>query len=221
MKNKPNIVVIGPSGSGKSFSLSNLPREHTALIDLERKGFPFLDVDKFSMFRECENLDQANSAIAEAANDSKIRLVVVDSLIKYSEMADAHVRNVLKRTGYDIQNFHNAQIGKLFEALRQTQKVFILTDLDEIVWVETPDGGRVSRLRAAITYRQWEGKIEKEFLITVVCEVRMVNNKPTHVFRWLNDGVGPAKCPPYIKLPDVCPNDLNLIVSKLSDLNLL
>lgn len=221
MKAKPNILIIGQSGSGKSSSLANLPPGETALIDLERKGLPFLMPTPFIQHSEPENLTEANAAIEAAARDEKVRIIVIDSLMKYSELAAYHALEIAKLKGWDVQNFHNAQIGKFFELLRKSMKVYIVTDLDEIVWIETAEGNRVSRQRAAITYRFWEGKIEKEFLITAVCDVRMVNNKPVHSFRTVNDGIGPAKCPPFVALPANCPNDANLIIDALRKANLI
>lgn len=221
MPAKPNILILGPSGSGKSNSLANLPKDITALIDCELKGFPFLGADQFAQHSEPETVVQVNDAITKACNNPTIKLIVLDSLFKYSELADYHAREVIKKSGWEIQNWHNAQIGKLFDLLKASKKVFIINDLDEIVYIETSEGLRVSRQRAAIKNKAWEGKIEKEFLITLVTEIRMKNGKPTHCFRYRADGIGPAKCPPFIQLPEECPNDVNLIIAQLQKNNLL
>lgn len=221
MPAKPNILIVGPSGSGKSSSFVNLPRDCTALIDCELKGFPFLGTEKFVQLSEPATVLEVNAAITTAYNNPQVKIIVLDSLYKYSELASYHAKEVLKKTGYDVFNWHNAQVDSLFRLLKSTKKVFIITDLDEIVQIENADGLRVSRQRAAIQYKWWEGKVEKDFLITLCTEVKMKNGVPVHGFRYRADGVGPAKCPPYIQLPAECPNDVNLIIDQLSKLNLL
>lgn len=221
MPSKPNILILGPSGSGKSNSLANLPKDCTALIDIERKGFPFLGVNEFAQHHEPETVIEANDAITKAYNDPKVKLIVVDSLFKYSELASFYAKGELKKTGYDVFNWHNAQIDQLFQKLKATKKCFIITDIDEIVMIDKEDGTRLPRQRAAIQYKWWEGKIEKEFLITLTTKVTMNAGKPTFLFNHRADGIGPAKCPPYISLPDSCPNDVNLIVKELQRHNLL
>ena len=44
---KPNVIVVGKSGSGKSTSLRNLNPEKTAVLNTERKQLPFKGANKF------------------------------------------------------------------------------------------------------------------------------------------------------------------------------
>ena len=44
---KPNVIVVGKSGSGKSTSLRNLNPERTAVLNTERKQLPFKGANKF------------------------------------------------------------------------------------------------------------------------------------------------------------------------------
>ena len=44
---KPNIIVVGKSGSGKSSSLRNLNAERTAVLNTERKQLPFRGAKNF------------------------------------------------------------------------------------------------------------------------------------------------------------------------------
>ena len=41
---KPNIFICGPSGTGKSTSMRNLPPERTVILNTEQKALPFLVV---------------------------------------------------------------------------------------------------------------------------------------------------------------------------------
>ena len=44
---KPNIIVVGKSGSGKSTSLRNLNPKSTAILNVERKQLPFKEAKNF------------------------------------------------------------------------------------------------------------------------------------------------------------------------------
>ena len=44
---KPNVIVVGKSGSGKSTSLRNLNPKTTAVINTERKQLPFKGANDF------------------------------------------------------------------------------------------------------------------------------------------------------------------------------
>ena len=44
---KPNIIIVGKSGSGKSTSLRNLDAAKTAVLNTERKQLPFKGANKF------------------------------------------------------------------------------------------------------------------------------------------------------------------------------
>ena len=82
MPSKPMIMVLGPSGSGKSTSLEHLPREVTALIDLERKGMPFKDLGFFK-YIEAKTFSEAEIAIKTVQALPEIKIVVIDSITKY------------------------------------------------------------------------------------------------------------------------------------------
>ena len=44
---KPNIIIVGRSGTGKSTSLRNLDPATTAVLNTERKQLPFKGANEF------------------------------------------------------------------------------------------------------------------------------------------------------------------------------
>lgn len=218
MPSKPNILIVGQSGSGKSNSLEKLltgPRaKEVAVIDLERKGFPFLlDTSKLGYFAEPSDLSKADDAIRTVLANPAIKIVVYDSLSKYLELV-REVGKVIK-TGWDIWNYYNDKLTKFMEDNKTSQKVIIATVLDEVLTVELPDGGRATRLRAYVQGKQFEGKLEKEFLIVLHCAVRKEAGSIKHHFLPHTDGLTSAKAPQWMGLSDLMPNDVAQVVEKL------
>ena len=220
MPSKPNILIVGQSGSGKSSSLEQLFRKHgdkIAFIDLERKGLPFLfDTTKLCFHSEPKDFTEAQVAMT-AAKASKSTIFVYDSLQKYLEYVREYATE--KHKGWDIWTFYNQAIGKFLAFNKSLERLVIITSSDEVVYIETAEGSRVSRLRASVPWgKEWEGKIEKEFLIVTFVYAKKDlknNNKIKHVFANHTDGMTSAKSPQWLNLPDETTNDVLLVVDKL------
>lgn len=218
MPSKPNILIVGPSGSGKSSSLETLFKKHpqkVAFIDLERKGMPFLyDHHTLAFYAEPEDKTQAQEAMTKA-KASTASVIVYDSFQKYLE----YVRDWAKAKyqGWDIWTAYNAEIGKFMSFMKSTERLVIVCSGDEVVYIEQAEGTRLSRVRASVPWgKEWEGKIEKEFLIVLFCYAkRDKDGKVKHYFAPHTDGITSAKAPQWLQLPETMPNDVCLVVDKL------
>src|SRR6266550_6807892 len=111
MPSKPNILIVGQSGSGKSSSLEQLFKKHgdkVAFVDFERKGLPFLfDTAKLAFFREVPDYNEGLKILTEAKN-SQASIFVYDSLTKWCEQ----IRDSMEAryTGWDRWNGYNSAI---------------------------------------------------------------------------------------------------------------
>lgn len=219
MPSKPNILIVGQTGSGKSNSLEALlkgPRQkEIAVIDLEQKGFPFLfDAKQLGFFSEPKDLPTTEADIKKVLADPKIKLVIYDSLSKYLELVREFSKVI--KTGWDIWNHYNQKLFTFIEDNKKSGKVIIATILDEVVMMDLPDGGKTSRLRAYVQGKQYEGKLEKEFLIVLFTLARKeANGEVKHVFQTHTDGLSSAKAPQWMQLPNYTANDLSVVVEKL------
>ncbi len=217
MPSKPNILIVGQSGSGKSCSLEQLFRKHAknvAYVDFERKGLPFLfDVSSLGFFREVDDYDKAQEVLTEVKK-SPCSIVVYESLTNYCEL----MRDAMKRkyTGWDIWNGYNAGFRNFLKFNKSLERLVIMTGSDEVVYVEQAEGTRVSRLRCFIQGKEYEGKVEKEFLVVLFCNAKKgKDGRIMHVFQAHTDGITSAKCPQWLKLDNDMPNDVSLVVDKL------
>ena len=62
---KPNIIITGPSGSGKSSSMRNLQPKRTAVLNTERKQLPFKNAKDF-MNVPIKSVSEFHSALDKA-----------------------------------------------------------------------------------------------------------------------------------------------------------
>lgn len=223
MPAKPNILILGVSGSGKTCSLEHLFVKHNskvAFIDFERKGLPFLcDTTKLALYRECDTFAACDTALKDVrASDASI--VVYDSFTALCE----HIRDMAqaKYTGWDIWNAYNRQIRNFLEFNKNSGKTWIMTGIDEIVHVEQAEGSRASRIRLAVQGKQYEGKLEQQFTCVLYTTLKkQKDGSMKHVFVSQTDGIQPAKTPMWLQLPQECPNDVSLVVDKLIEKGLV
>lgn len=207
---KALIGVVGPSGSGKSTSLRNLEIGTTEILDLERKGFPF-KIHKDLRVTPCDNVGQFDASLRKAVDNKANKVIVIESFAKYIEMLHRMASQAYK--GYDIWNYYNKQIGVTLDTVKNDHAVVVFTAIDEIVRIPQVDGSEMAQRRIKVQGKQWEGLIEKEFLMVLFTDVR--KNKEGNMiyqFQTNTDGTTTAKTPMGMFKEQFVPNDLSEII---------
>jgi len=81
MENKKMILVVGPTGSGKTTSLRNLDKTKTVYIDFDRKAIKaFRDMDKFREWVKIDFIDHLMPGLAGLESDPECDTIVIDTL---------------------------------------------------------------------------------------------------------------------------------------------
>lgn len=213
--NYPMILVCGQSGSGKSYSLRNLDKERTKIINIERKILPFKEALKFKHYVEVDNSIKASEEIKRSLSSDEYDIIVIESFTKYVELLLAYSKNINK--GYDIYNYYNSTISSFLEAIKGNQNKFIIiTAIDERVEFIQPTGAITTSRRCAVSGKEWEGKIEKEFTVVLFTDVKQEKGKnPEYRFITNNDGTNSSKSPPDLFGKQYIENDINFIINKM------
>jgi energy-coupling factor transporter ATP-binding protein EcfA2 len=213
MNQFPNVLIVGPSGSGKSSCLRNLNPAETGIVNGERKALPFKNAKLFTNEVECGNLLDYTNGIRKFNTDTAIKQVVVESFTSYDEMCLGWCRGQYK--GYDIYSVHNSMIRDFIKESKLKDKICIFTGIDEIVGIDTPNGSKVSRRALKVEGRELQGTIEKEFTIVLFTEV--VKNGSTFDYKLCTntDGVNAAKSPIGMFASQYIPNDLSFVISTI------
>ena len=213
---KPLIAIVGHSGSGKSTSLRNLDPETTYILDLERKGFPFRNANRFNIV-PVENANAFPRMLAQVLKEDKCEIVVVESFTKYVEQVNTLATNSFK--GYDIWSFYNRTIRNMLDSIKNDKATIIFTAVDDIVKIPQITGGESSHRRVKVQGKVHEGAVEKEFLMVLFTEVR--KNEKTeemeYFFQTNTDGVTSAKTPMGMFDKQLIPNDIVTVLEKVEE----
>jgi hypothetical protein len=213
---KPLIAIVGHSGSGKSTSLRNLDPETTYILDLERKGFPFRNANRFNIV-PVENANAFPRMLAQVLKEDNCEIVVVESFTKYVEQVNTLATNSFK--GYDIWSFYNRTIRNMLDSIKNDKATIIFTAVDDIVKIPQITGGESSHRRVKVQGKVHEGAVEKEFLMVLFTEVR--KNEKTeemeYFFQTNTDGVTSAKTPMGMFDKQLIPNDIVEVLKKVEE----
>lgn len=202
------ILLVGPSGTGKSTALRNLPQDITKIVDAERKGMPFRVVNPAAVVPS-DTRDTLLAEIRKAAKDPAIKIIAIDSVTAAIDQLQAYCEKMYK--GFDIWKNYNDGIQDLFMELKATKKTVILTSLEEVVQIQGLDGGITTRRRAFVQGKEWANKgIESECISvwTSFAKRDKQSGKIEYFLGTQTDGVTLAKTPPFWGLPESMPNDV-------------
>ncbi len=183
----PNILIVGPSGSGKSSSLESLPQdETTCLILTEPKALPF--PHHFVNIKEVESYDKFLPTLEAAKNEPAVKRIIIDSLSKQLERSLMYCRTCYKN--YDIWSAYGRLGFSLLNAMSHKEKIIIALSIDESVEQEVVDANNngqlvtlYKRMAAVGMGKELLGKIEKEFMI--VCHSLVKQNLKTNKVEYL------------------------------------
>jgi len=223
----PFVLIIGPSGDGKTTSLRDLDRATTEYINMEEKALPFPRDFKFHHHplivagkSHDEDLDPARvlenfkKAMTSAITNPKSDLIVVDSFTKWDEIILSFNRQTQR--GYDIYNGHNEAVKRALNRYKGCGKPIVWLGIDEVVKKETAEETDILTRRLKVYGKELEGSLEKEFTIVLYTEtVRQTNKTLKYFFRTNSDGVCSAKTPLGMFDEILIDNNLKMVMDRI------
>lgn len=210
------IGLVGPSGTGKSMSLRNLPQDITRIIDAERKGMPF-KVTNPALIEATSDRDTTLTAIRKAAKDPAIKIIVIDSLTAVIDQLQVWCEK--KYTGFEIWKQYNDGIQLLFNELKAIGKTIIFTSLEEVVQIQGLDGSQTTRRRSYVQGKEWMNKgLESECIAvwTAFAKKPKDASEIQYFLATQTDGVTLAKTPPFWGVKTPVPNDVNALLETIA-----
>ena len=142
-------LLIGASGSGKTYSFRNMDPETTGFINVEDKPLPFKN--KFKYHKRATTLKEVAETLKSYSENPEIKVIVFDSFSAYIDLLLAYCRDSFKN--FDIWNNYNEEVGKLLRFIKAIKKEVFMTAHYEILGIE---GAQEKRVK--IKGKEWEGK---------------------------------------------------------------
>ena len=207
---KPNIIIVGPSGSGKSSSMRNLDPKTTAVLNTERKQLPFKNANEF-MNVPIKSVSEFHTALDKAMSSDKIKTIVIESFTSLIEIIfrEADIRY----KGFDVWSYYNKEIDKILDKSKNSDKYVVFTAIDGVY---DGDNG-VEERYVAVDGNRWKKRVEKEFVIALFTDTRATDEGVQYRFRTNTTGRDSAKSPMSMFNDLHIDNDLSIVINSCEE----
>ena len=193
------VLILGASGTGKTYSLRNIPNDQYGLIECEKNMLPFRGGKKFARTKDFEQLRAFIKTYAE-----KVPIVVVDDF-GYC-VTDLFMKHISDRDGYAVYKQIASEVYNTIE---------FINDLpyEAIVYIIMhTDNDAFNNIIPKIMGKMVNEKIDLIGMMNVVLLCEIVEGEHSFIVA----GKPPAKsCGAFDK--DVLPNDLVAIDAGLRE----
>ena len=203
---KANVIIVGPSGSGKSSSMRNLDPKSTAVINTERKQLPFKNANEF-MNVPVKSVSEFHTALDKAMESDKVDTIVIESFTSLIEIIYREAE--IRYKGFDIWGYYNKEIGRILDKSKNSNKYVVFTAIDGVY---DGDNG-VEERYVAIDGNRWKKRVEKEFVICLFTDTKATDEGVEYRFRTNTTGRDSAKSPMGMFLDLHIDNDLRKVIS--------
>lgn len=122
------ILIVGSTGTGKSTSLRNLPRESTAILNAELKPLPFRN-NKFALNGNLNTTSQMVNAMKSIEKNEKIKFAVLDSMSMYAG-GPVHREMVDGADGFEGWANYKKHLLAIIDQMKMSRVQYIVTALE-------------------------------------------------------------------------------------------
>ncbi len=215
-----NVLVIAPSGRGKSHAIKNLNPKTTLIINVEGKPLPFKNAAKFKkhLVLDQESPLEIFKILKIFSKDKDVETIVIDS---FSEWSD-HLIRYCKKT-YADREFPYGKYSEFVEKLFRSIKAIsgqerplniILTAHDDVI--EDKEGNTIKTTK--VKGKELRGQVERHFTIVLFGVAKFDEEDRNHYyFQVQSDGIVPAKSPEGMFKDQLIDNDYLQVIEAMNE----
>lgn len=214
------IIVMGDSGTGKSYSMRNFGEEDVSVLNVQNKMLPFFD-------RQLENVSVPDLAtrLADEGGYKPLRVDIVQSWL-----ANHHEKRavVVDDCGYCISEMY-VRWSTGDEAYDNKYQVY--TDIAARIWnlfQAVIEDGDATRIVYFVFHqeRQQDGSIDlltvgkllnEKLLIRGLVTCTLQSAKEGDRYGFHTNNANPAKCPPGLFTEEFIDNDLKAVDARIRE----
>ncbi|MGP5547843.1 ATP-binding protein [Psychrobacter alimentarius] len=199
-------LVLGNSGSGKSYSMHNLDPRLCGVINVMGKPLPFRagrDFRKLNTDNAYEINDRLPTFRAPIVIIDDFQYVMANEFMRgvTDEGAGNAVFQRFNRIGQNAWNILNTAINQT----DPNQRIYILSHIEEVE----------GKTKIKTMGKMLDEKIVLEGMVTIVLQTAIRNGE--HHFMTKNDGTTTVKTPHEMFSNELIPNDLNAVDDAICD----
>ena len=168
------VLVIGPSGYGKSYLSKSANPETTGYINVERKPLPFKG--QFAFTGKPRTWNGFLKNLEDYGNNPEIKNIIIDSQSMAFDMLHSEMKQSYK--GFDIYSNYNKELVKYFNLLKDIEKDVIVTSHDETI----AEQGYKQR-KAKVHGKEFEGRVEAQYTVVLFADKRLKDGQPVYLLR--------------------------------------
>lgn len=168
------VLVIGPSGYGKSYLSKTANKDTSGYINVERKPLPYKGT--FKNIGQPKTWAGFMKNLEEYGNREDLTGLIIDSQSMAFDMLHKEMKAAFK--GFDIYGNYNKEVTRYFDLLRDIQKDVIVISHDETL----AEQGYKMR-KAKVHGKEFEGRVEAYFTTVLFADKRVKDNKPQFFLR--------------------------------------
>jgi hypothetical protein len=168
------VLVIAPSGYGKTFLSKTADLDKTGYINAENKPLPFKGNFKFHGKPKSWNGFLKN--LEDYGNNQEIESIIIDSQSMALDTLHAEMKQNFK--GFEVYGNYNTQVKRYLDLVKAINKDIIVLSHDESIIV---DGYK--QKRAKVHGKEFEGRLEAHYTIVLFGGKKLEDNKPRYFLK--------------------------------------
>lgn len=173
------VLVIAPSGYGKSYLSKTADLDTTGFINVERKPLPYKGSFKFHGKPKTWNAFIKN--LSDYIANPDVKQIIIDSQSMAFDSLHAEMKEMFK--GFEVYGNYNKNLTKYFNLIRDAEKDIIVLSHDETL---VEQGFKMRK--AKVHGKEFEGRVESYYTIVLFGDKKLKDGKPQYFLRTFEEG---------------------------------